>query len=301
MSSTRTPETVADLVRNIATMFDGAGLDYGHGTDNALDEAAYLVFAVLGLSHDDADAAYRQPVPGGDALRITDLARRRIDDRVPVAYLVNEAWFAGLSFYVDERVLVPRSPIAELIAERFEPWMEADAVHRGLDLGTGSACIAIAMSYAFPGATIDAVDLSAEALEVAKINLQRHPRARVRLLQGSFFEPLDEHKDGYDLIVCNPPYVDTEDMMALPPEFRHEPEIGLASGDDGLDSVSTILHDAGRFLNDGGLLVVEVGNSQPALTRKYPDVDFVWLEFEYGGGGVFVLTAEQIEQHQQSF
>ena len=292
------PQTVETLIRELADAYEQANLTYGHGTACALDEAAYLVFAFLGLAHDDAAAAYQLPVDDAQLRSIRDLAARRIDERIPTAYLVNEAWFAGLPFYVDERVLVPRSPIAELVADRFMPWIDPDKVRRVLDIGTGSGCIAIAASYAFPAARIDATEISDDALAVARINLAKHPQARVRLLAGSHFDPLDPDADRYELIVSNPPYVDRQDMEDLAPEFRHEPELGLVSGPDGLDSVTTILHDAGRFLSSNGILVVEVGNSQYALQRKFPDVDFVWLEFAHGGEGVFLLTAEQLARYQ---
>ena len=287
--------TVEQLIQQLGERFAAADLCYGHGTDNALDEAAWLVFEKLGLSHANAAEAYRQTVAPASYAVVEALAARRIRERVPLAYLINQAFFAGHEFFVDERVLVPRSPVAELIQTRFEPWLRPGQAQSVADLGTGSGCIAIALAYAFPEAQVDAVDISADALEVATINIERHGlENRVAPLQSDFFSSLDGQR--YDLIVSNPPYVDRSNLDAMPQEFRREPELGLSAGVDGLDSVRKILSDASRFMTDNGILVCEVGNSQPALEDAYPDTEFVWLEFEQGGTGVFLLTKDDLQE-----
>jgi ribosomal protein L3 glutamine methyltransferase len=231
---------------------------------------------------------------------VIDMTDRRINERIPAAYLTHEAIFAGLAFYVDERVLVPRSPIAELIEQRFSPWVEEEQVSRILDLCTGSACIAIACAYAFADAYVDAVDLSAAALAVAKLNVEKHQLTDVvTLYQSDLFKELPQTR--YDIIVSNPPYVCLEEWAQLPAEFRAEPDIGFKGGDTGLDLVLRILVDAERYLTEQGILIVEVGSSAETLQNTFPDVPFYWLNFERGGDGVFLLTAEQVSLYNKLF
>ena len=293
-------ETLADYIRWGASRFNEAGLTYGHGSDNAVDEALFLVLGGLSLRPGLAPELVHGRLTMAERRKLFELIRRRVEERIPVPYLTHEAWFAGLDFYVDERVLVPRSPIAELIQDRFSPWVDEECVESILDLCTGSGCIAIACADTFPMARVDAVDCSADALAVAKINIERHGlEDRVVPIQSDLFANLAGKR--YDLIVSNPPYVDAEDMAARTPEFRHEPELGLAAGEDGLDLVVHILAQAEAHLTECGTLVVEVGNSEAALVERYPEVPFIWLEFERGGQGVFLLHAETLREYRDVF
>ncbi len=292
--------TVADFVRFGASRFNEAGLCFAHGTDDAVDEALALVLHALHLSA-------RPPLPAelfharltpGERREVHALLRRRIEDRVPAAYLTGEAWFAGLRFEIDRRVLVPRSPLAELIEGGFHPWVDAGRVRRILDLGTGSGCIAVACARAFPEARVDAVDASPGAIEVARRNVALHDlEGRVRVLESDLFDGLEPESDSragarYDLIVSNPPYVPDEEMAGLPPEFRAEPAFALAGGPDGLDLVGRIVEEAPRWLAPEGALVVEVGASpavRAALEARF-DLLFLWLDAARGGEGVFALA-----------
>jgi ribosomal protein L3 glutamine methyltransferase len=288
---------VGEVIRASARRLAHARLTYGHGTDNPHDEAAALLFHSLDLDHEDAPEIYSRVVTAAERRRIDRLIERRIRERRPAAYLIGRMWFAGLEFRVDERVLVPRSPIAELIIGSFRPWIEPGRVRRVLDIGTGSGCIAIACAYAFPRARIDATDISPPALTVARKNIRLHRVAtRVSAIRADLFGELGRRR--YDIIVSNPPYVGAREWRALPAEYRHEPRVALESGREGLDAVARILRDAERYLKPGGILVVEVGNTQSALERRYPSVPFLWLEFEHGGGGVFLLTREQLAVHR---
>ncbi len=287
-------ETPRDLVLWAEARFQGAGLSYGHGTTSASEEAVLLVFHALALPFDVPDAVLDQPLSSEAKSHALVLVRERIRTRKPAAYVLGESWFAGLEFYVDERVLVPRSPITELIESRFSPWL--DVPGRILDIGTGSGCIAIACAaLAFPEAEVHATDVSAGALEIARRNAERHGvRDRVRLLRSDVYDSLAGER--YDLIVSNPPYVPAVHLAALPPEHRHEPPLGLDGGDDGLAIVRRILEGATEHLSEHGTLVVEAGESATALEVRYPRVPFVWLEFERGGEGVFLLEAQELRR-----
>ena len=289
--------TVQQLIDELHERLGAADLSFGHGTDNPHDEAAELVFFAAGLRHDQAPECYGQALPEAAISKARELVTRRINERVPAAYLTQRMWFAGHEFYVDERVLVPRSPIAELIYAQFRPWLEPHKVKRVLDIGTGSGCIAIACALAFPDARVDAADISPDALAVTRINIDKHQvQSRMRAVRSDVFGGLQGER--YDLIVSNPPYVSHAEMDELPTEYLREPELGLRAGHDGLDIVRRILAEAEAHLEPHGLLVVEVGDSEVNLAEAYPTVPFIWLEFEFGGGGVFVLTAQQLKEHR---
>jgi len=300
-SSIREPLlTPRELIHWGAVIFEQAGLAFGHGTDNALDESAALVLHVLRIGYDQPEEVLDAGLAEKDRLRVIELLELRVTSRKPAAYLVNEARFAGLTFYVDERVLVPRSPIAELVESGFVPWIETRRVRNILDLCTGSGCIGIACAHVFPDASVDITDRSRNALDVARENVRRHGlEDRVTPVESNLFAGLTGRR--YDIIVSNPPYVPLLEVSELQAEFQHEPVLGLIAGADGLDIVTEILNDAGEYLQDDGILVVEVGHSQKQLTEQYPDVPFLWLEFEYGGEGVFMLETAQLREYADTF
>lgn len=288
--------TIKDYIRWGASRFAEAELSFSHGMASPFDEAAYLVLHTLHLPVDTPDLYFDGRLTSTERDAVADIIQQRVETHKPAAYLTQEGWFCGLPFYVDERVLIPRSPIAEYVEKQFAPWVAPYEVHNILDLCTGSGCMGIACAYAFPHAQVDLSDISNDALEVAHINIERHNLiGQAEAVQSDLFANLQGRK--YDLIVSNPPYVDARDMSALTPEFLHEPaDLALASGSDGLDHVRRILHDAADHLTENGILVVEVGNSQYALQEAYPEVLFHWLEFERGGDGVFLLTADQVQE-----
>lgn len=284
--------TIADFVRFAATQFHQADLYFGHGTDNPWDEAVAVVLQMLDLPADYPQSMLDAKVLSEERKHLLHAIKTRVTQRKPLAFITNKAYFAGLEFYVDERVLVPRSPIAELIHNDFYPWLEADNP-KVLDLCCGSGCIGLAIAAYIEDAEVVMSDVSEDALTVAEINIERlglyH---KTRAVQSDLFDGLENEQ--FDLIVSNPPYVDAEDLDDMPPEYHHEPEIGLGSGHDGLELTRQILENAAEYMTDQGVLIVEVGNSWPALEDAFPEIEFNWVEFEQGGDGVFVLTKKQL-------
>ncbi|HEX3395959.1 MAG TPA: 50S ribosomal protein L3 N(5)-glutamine methyltransferase [Steroidobacteraceae bacterium] len=288
-----TAESVGAAIERCARELRAGRVYFGHGTANARDEAAELVFFVAGLAHGLGAGAYPQVLRPRQVARIDELLHRRIAERIPLAYLTHRAFFAGLELYVDERVLVPRSPIAELVVNRFGPWIRARRVRRILDIGTGSGAIALAAAKAFPRARVDAADVSAAALQVCRRNVRRlRLGARVTPLRSDYFSAVAGRR--YDIIVSNPPYVGHAEMRTLPSEYRHEPRLGLAAGADGLDAVRAIFAEARSHLEDDGILVVEVGNTEAALLNAFPRLPFVWPRIAMGGGGVCLLRTRDL-------
>ncbi|MCC6202922.1 MAG: 50S ribosomal protein L3 N(5)-glutamine methyltransferase [Gammaproteobacteria bacterium] len=292
MPAERGASSARQLVRWAERELKRHDLCYGHGTDSAADEAAFLVLHGCGLEFDCPEAALDAPLDAATVARTRALVARRIETRQPAAYLTGRMWFAGHEFEVDSRVLVPRSPIAELILERFEPWLEPSRVRRILDVGTGSGCIAIACALAFPDARVDAVEVDAGALELARRNVQRHRLGRrVRLIRADLLPP---GRLRYDLIVSNPPYVPTALVDESPAEYQAEPRLGLDGGVDGLDCVRRLLDAAPARLAPNGILLVEVGVAQQAMEQQYPHLPLTWIEFAHGGDGVFLISREDL-------
>ncbi|WP_303286255.1 50S ribosomal protein L3 N(5)-glutamine methyltransferase [Marinobacter sp. SS8-8] len=288
--------SVRDYLRYASSQFAASPLYFGHGTDNVWDEAVHLVMRSLHLPLENNTLFLDARLTRQERELILERIRRRVDERVPLAYLLGEAWFMGMPFHVDKRVLVPRSPIAELIESGFQPWLGGKPVERILDLCTGSGCIGIAAASVFTEAEVDLSDICADALKVAESNIELHGvRDRVRTVQSDVFANIGGR---YDVIVSNPPYVDAGDLASMPEEYRHEPELGLAAGQDGLDIAHRIIAGAADHLTPGGLLVVEVGNSWVALDDACPDLPFTWLDFENGGDGVFVINEQDLRQWQ---
>ena len=293
------PVTVATMLEQGQQQFETAQIYFGHGTTSAWDEAVYLLSHVLDLPPDADRSLLSQVLTDQQQADIQALYQRRVSERIPAPYLTGTAWFCGLPFKVDKRVIIPRSPLAELVYNGFQSWCETEPA-KVLDLCTGSGCIGIACAYAFEQAHVVLSDISVDALAVAAVNIEQHEVGnRVRALQSDLFDGLSGQR--FDLIVSNPPYVDAVDLADMPDEYQHEPELALASGDDGLDFTRRLLIEAEQYLTEEGVLVVEVGNSWVALERAFAKVPFVWLEFAEGDAGVFVLSRNQLLEHRESF
>ena len=288
--------SIRDLLRFTVSRFAASPIYFGHGTDNVWDEAVQLVLRSLHLPLENNNLFLDARLTRSERELILERVERRVNERIPIAYLLGEAWFMGMPFNVDERVLVPRSPIGELLENGLQPWLGSTQVQRILDLCTGSGCIGIGAATVFDEAEVDLSDISADALAVAESNIELHGlESRVRAIQSDVFDNIEGR---YDVIVSNPPYVDAEDLADMPAEYHHEPELGLAAGDDGLDIAHRIVAQAADYLTDNGLLIVEVGNSWGAMDDAYPDLPLTWLEFENGGDGVFLVTARDLREWQ---
>ena len=286
--------TIRDWVRFSVSRLEEAEVFFGHGTDNAYDESVWLIMSALHLPLDTIDNFLDARVTKEESKHLAHLIERRVTDRTPTAYLLREAWLRGFKFYVDERVIVPRSFIAELLENGLQPWIEyQEMVESVADICTGSGCLGILLAHAFPNATVDVIDISHDAIAVANINIKNYGlEEQITAIHSDMFAALTNKT--YDLIISNPPYVDAPSMAHLPKEYRNEPQIALGSGADGLDHTHTLLKDAGKYLNDGGLLIVEIGHNRDALIDAYPDIPFTWLEVESGNQFVFMLTKEQL-------
>ena len=288
-------DTVGDGLRWAQSCFEEAKLYFGHGTDNAWDEALHLIFGTLKLPLDTDPAILDCPLSESEKDRVIKNVRRRVDERIPVPYLTGRAWFAGLEFRIDRRAIIPRSPVAELIERDFAPWYPGRGIARALDLCCGGGCIGLAIAAWNPDARVDLVDIDEDALALAAENRALLGlEERVELIRSDLFEELRGRQ--YDLIVTNPPYVDEQDLASMPEEYRYEPALALGSGVDGLDISRRILASAVHFLSPDGLLVGEMGNSWQALERAFPRMPFTWIELERGGHGVFVLTARELAE-----
>jgi ribosomal protein L3 glutamine methyltransferase len=292
---------VRDWLRFAVSRFNEAGLFFGHGSDNAFDEAAYLILHTLHLPLDRLEPFLDASLTHGEAEQVKTIVERRVKERLPAAYLTHEAWLGEYRFYVDERVIVPRSFIAELLRDQMSPWVDdPESIHAAADICTGSGCLAILMAHAFPNASIDAVDLSKDALEVAKKNVADYGlQDQVHLIQSDLMKKLKGKT--YNLIVTNPPYVNAPSMAELPEEYQREPELALASGKDGLDHIRKILADAPKHLNPAGLLIAEIGHNRDALEEAFPQLPFTWLETSGGDEFVFLLRREDLQSGTPGF
>jgi len=286
--------TIRDWLRYAVSQFEASDIFYGHGTDNAYDEAVWLVMSALHLPMDTLNNFFDARITNAERSKLSQLLEQRISSHTPTAYLVKEAWLQGLKFFVDERVLVPRSFIAELLNDDLSPWIEyPELVESAADICTGSGCLGIMLASALPNAAVDVVDISTDALDVANINIANYGlEDQITAIQSDMFTALKGRK--YDVIISNPPYVDAPSMAELPAEYRNEPKIALGSGNDGLDHTHTLLREAGHYLNENGILIVEIGHNRDALQAAYPNIAFNWLEVSSGNEFVFLLTKAQL-------